>query len=311
LWRKLSLSVSLKTEMISGVIMTSVDPFRVVAYVTEHADLNNTSFERLTHVNYAFLCPNGNGTFQPLDDPARLEKFVDVAHRSGVRALISVGGWGWEAQFAKTAAQPAYRAIFIRDLLEIVRQYRLDGVDMDWEYPRPGSSSDDFLALMSELRRELPREKLLSAAVIAYGEVGAGVPSESFEVMDFVNLMAYDDFANPMSHSSLECARAALDYWLGRGLARQKAVLGVPFYSRPDGVPYARLVEADPLAAENDLSDYQGKTVNYNGIPTIQAKTRLALERGSGIMFWALEQDSSGGASLITAIERVVNAASL
>ena len=302
-------SNSLIKETIGGVHMPSSGPFRVVGYVTEHADLDKISFEKLTHANYAFLLPNEDGTFKDLDDPLRLEKFVRVAHQSGVRALVSVGGWGWEAQFARAAASQDYRVVFVRELLNLVRDFQLDGVDIDWEYPRAGVSSQDFLLLMRELRLALAPEKLLTAAVIAYGEVGVGVPVESFALMDFVNLMAYDDFANPTSHSSIECARAAFDYWLGRGLPARKAVLGVPFYSRPDGVPYARLVETNPSAAYADFCEYEGKKVNYNGIPTMESKTRLALERGSGIMFWALEQDTSDETSLLGTIEQVVKTA--
>jgi hypothetical protein len=44
--------------------------------------------------------------------------------------------------------------------------------------------------------------------------------------------------------------------------------------------------------------------VYYNGIPTIQAKTRLALERAGGVMVWELSQGAAGEASLLGAIYR-------
>jgi chitinase len=83
-------------------------------------------------------------------------------------------------------------------------------------------------------------------------------------------------------------------------------VLGVPFYARPNEMPYRKIVELDPGAAQTDFFDYYGTTINYNGIPTIQAKTRLAMERGSGIMFWTLEGDTTGDLSLLAAIHAVV-----
>ena len=84
-------------------------------------------------------------------------------------------------------------------------------------------------------------------------------------------------------------------------------MLGVPFYARPDGTPYYRIIQNDPAAANLDSFDFYGTRLNYNGIPTMQAKTALALERGSGIMIWTLEHDVAGELSLLAAIYRTVH----
>jgi GH18 family chitinase len=122
--------------------------------------------------------------------------------------------------------------------------------------------------------------------------------------MDFINIMAYD--GDGAQHSSMDYAQSALDYWLGRGLPPEKATLGVPFYARPTEIPYRRIAMDDPAAAQLDSTVYAGILINYNGIPTIQAKTRLAMQRASGIMFWTLEDDASGELSLLGAIHQVV-----
>jgi len=80
----------------------------------------------------------------------------------------------------------------------------------------------------------------------------------------------------------------------------------VPFYARPNDIPYRRIVQDAPAAAQVDFYDFDGVLVNYNGIPTIQTKTRLAMQCGSGIMFWTLEDDASGDLSLLNAIHAVV-----
>ncbi len=273
--------------------------FRIIGYATDAIVPAAIPYEQLTHINYAFLIPNRDGTFAPLNNPWKIEEIVRRAHEHGVQVLISVGGWGWDEQFETLAADPASRAVFVRDLVEIVARYDFDGADIDWEYPDPGPSSQNFLALMTELRAALPQDKLLTMAVVALGEHGAGIPTETFALTDFVNIMAYD---GGTPHSSYQYAVDSLDYWLGRGLPPEKAVLGVPFYARPNEAPYRRIVAADPAAAYLDEFDYYGTLINYNGIPTIQAKTRLAMERGSGIMIWALEHDASGELSLLNAI---------
>jgi hypothetical protein len=51
---------------------------------------------------------------------------------------------------------------------------------------------------------------------------------------------------------------------------------------------------------------YGGNEERYNGIPTIQKKTQLALQNASGIMFWALNHDAAGDLSLVNAIHQLV-----
>lgn len=277
-------------------------PFRIVGYTTEAVVVELIPFEKLTHVNYAFLIPRADGTFERLLNPWKLENLVNGAHAKGVKVLISVGGWGWDEQFETLASSPETRATFVRELVAVVEQYHLDGADIDWEFPDAGPSAQNFLALMSELRQALP-EKLLTAAVVALGENGEGIAGEAFELMDFTNIMAYD--GDGENHSSMEYTQQALDYWQGRGLPREKSVLGVPFYARPNGTPYSKIVTADPQAAYTDFYDYYGVMLNYNGIPTIQKKTELAKERASGVMIWTLEHDSHDASSLLEAIYQV------
>lgn len=279
--------------------------FRVIGYL---ADWNSPQaviqFDKLTHLNYAFLLPQPDGSLGEVQHPQRLSQLVQEAHASGVKVLIAVGGWGYDDAFEQLAADPQARQRFVANLAAYTAAYELDGVDIDWEYPDPGDSARNFLSLMQALRQALPAESLLTAAVVASGKLAEGIPAEVFPLVDWLNIMAYD--RNNQNHSPLDYAQEALDYWLQRGLPRQKAALGVPFYARPDGVPYRLLVAFDPSAASRDETTYQGRQVFYNGIPTLQAKARLALERAAGIMIWELSQDTSGENSLLAAIHQVV-----
>lgn len=278
--------------------------FRVVGYATSAVIVDAIQFDKLTHINYAFLIPNADGTFELLANAWKLEQIVSRAHEHGAKVLISVGGWGWDTEFEMLAASPETRATFVSELVQFVSEYNLDGADIGWEFPDPGQSAQNFIALMSELRAALP-DKLLTIAAVAYGETGGGIPDETFDLVDFVNIMAYD--GEGTNHSSMEYAQQALDYWLGRGLPQDKAVLGVPFYARPNGTPYYNIIRVDPQAANVDFFTYYGVELNYNGIPTIQAKTRLALERASGIMIWTIEHDVTNELSLLSAIDRAVH----
>lgn len=276
-------------------------PFIVLAYATEGIFADIIPYDKLTHINYAFLTPKADGTFNRIANGWKLKQIARTGHEHNVRVSISVGGWGWDAQFEELAANPESRSAFVKNLQAFVDEYQLDGVDVDWEYPDPGQSSQNFLALIKELRAAMP-DKLLTTAVVSYGDDnGLGVPSESFELFDFVNVMTYDG----PDHGTMEQFERGLSYWSGRGLPEEKIVMGVPFYGDPN-TPYFKIVQADPSAAQLDSFDYSGTILHYNGIPTIQAKTRIAMQKAGGIMFWALDHDAQGDLSLVNAIHQTV-----
>ena len=285
--------------------------FVVLAYATSGIVTQIIPYQRLTHITYAFLIPNHDGTFAPLNNGWKLKTIVSEAHAQGVKVLISVGGWGWDEQFETLAADPASRAVFVQGLTDLVAEYELDGVDLDWEYPDPGQSAQNFLALVKELRSALTpnsgsEKKLLTSAVVSYGDGhGLGIPPESFELLDMINVMSYDG----PDHSTMAQTEMALEYWLGRGVPPEKLILGIPFYAQPNGVSFAKLVKAEPQAANLNEFEYGGSTLHYNGIPSVQTKTRLALEKAGGVMFWALDHDSQGETSLLRAIDETLKEA--
>jgi chitinase len=277
------------------------EPFRIIGYITEGGVVELVPFDRLTHINFAFVIPNEDGSLKPVGNTFLLKKLVNAAHQRSVRVLPSVGGWGWDAQFEAMASAPETRKVFIDNIITFMNQCNLDGVDIDWEYPDAGQSAQNYAALMHELRAALPAGKLLTAAVPALGPNADNILQETFADVDFLNLMVYDG-DHGAGHSPYQYAVDSLAYWEKRGLPKEKTVLGVPFYSQPGFAAYKSLVKADPAAAQKDSTSYLGTTVYYNGIPTIIAKTRLAMEKASGIMFWTLESDTTGDTSLIKAI---------
>lgn len=277
--------------------------FRIIGYVTDwDVVVSQIQFDKLTHINYAFLIPNKDGAFADIANEWKLKEIVAQAHAHNVKVLISVGGWGWDDEFEALAADAQTRATFVSELNQFVLTYQLDGADIDWEYPGPEpGSAENFAALMQELEAVLkPQGKLLTAAVVAAGATGDGILPEALDVMDFVNVMAYD--GPGANHASMDYAEKALKYWSGRGLPPEKLVLGVPFYSRPNQVPYRKLVTSDGDAVNADELKYFGGVEYYNGQPTIRAKTELALDRASGIMIWALAHDTTDDTSLLNVI---------
>jgi GH18 family chitinase len=303
----LLLTLSACAEPSPPAVMPTMTPapsreFKIVGYFTGGDVVSQIQFDKVTHINYAFLIPRSDGTFESLANTWKLEDVVEQAHQHNVKVLISVGGWGYDAQFEAMAADTAARAAFVDGLTQFVAAYDLDGADIDWEYPDPGDSGRNFISLMRDLRSVLnPKGKLLTAAVVALGATGDGILPDTFEAVDFLNIMAYDGGAGPQ-HSPYQYAVDALAYWQARGVPVDKTVLGVPFYSRPGEIAYAKLVKDDPGAANSDTISYLGRTEYYNGLPTIQQKTELAMQAASGIMIWTLAHDTTDNTSLLNTI---------
>src|SRR3546814_9715534 len=102
--------------------------------------------------------------------------------------------------------------------------------------------------------------------------IGCGGSSKGFEVVYWVNIMAYDK-PGGTHHSSYEHAVECLDYWIRkRGLPKNKTVLGLPFYGKYPGTDYRQLVKMDPEAPEKD----QVNDILYNGPEKIRSEEQTS-----------------------------------
>ena len=292
--------------------------FKVIGYLQgRNIDTSKIQFEYLTHINYSFAIPaKDSGYLMPINNPERLQGLVKKAHSHNVEIFLSIGGWGIgdgggnDTRFHKLAESEPYRNNFVKSTMQMVRQYNLDGVDVDWEYPDSSHrSADDFILLMKELRDSLsPTGKKLTAAVVSYGRQGWGIKDEVFPLVDWLNLMSYDDDKRlTRPHAPYSLAVTTFDYWVTqRGLPKDKAVIGLPFYGKPSlsgkGSAY-RILIANGANPEQDKLD----SIHYNGIKTISQKASFARQQGSaGVMIWEISQDTIGKHSLLRAISKAL-----
>ena len=294
---------------------------RVVAYVPNWVDLKKLAdtidYPRLTHINIAFENPvNDSGD---LSFDSRNERLIAKAQTNKVKVLVSVGGGSASedkvllSRYADLLSE-GKRAAFVAKLAAYVSIHNFDGLDVDLEGP---SITQDYGAFIAELGPALRAKGKLLTAALSKGYGGDKVPDSVFESFDFVNVMAYDGTGPwqpkaPGQHSSIEFAKSNVTYWLGRGLPKAKAVLGVPFYGygfgdafRKRGYPYSEIVATYPGA---ESMDQVGSTIWYNGQPTIRAKTQYVFDqRLGGIMIWSLDCDVPGERSLLSVIADTLN----
>ncbi|MBB5868022.1 chitinase [Allocatelliglobosispora scoriae] len=310
-WAAAAVALATAATGIAAALVTSTpanavvlpNNFKSVGYMPSWAgSVNSIQYNKLTHINYAFALPNANGTLQAIENPSKLSSLVSLAHAGNVKVSIAIGGWndGNDSAFESLAGNATARTAFVNNVVNFVNQYNLDGVDIDWEYPDPGTSGNNYTALMSQLSTAMhSRGKILTAAVVSEGGTANGVQPAVFGYVDWLNIMAYDG-GSP--HANYNWSIASVNFWKGRGLPASKAVLGVPFYSRPGYYTYSQLVAMDPANANRDCTTAGGAQQCYNGIPTIKAKTAWALANAGGMMNWELSQDTTGSTSLVSAI---------
>ena len=197
---------------------TPKPPFRIVGYITDTGITPTTEqIAALTHINYAFALPGPEGSLKGVANDWKLKDIVARASASGVKTLISIGGWGTDAAFERMAENADYRARFVREARAFVDQYGLDGVDIDWEYPvadpSPNGSAANFSALMQALSDLLrPDGKLLTMAVVTGGRNAEGIKDDVLGRVDFANLMVYDGGPGE-GHAPYSLAESALAYW--------------------------------------------------------------------------------------------------
>jgi len=224
--------------------------------------LSKVSWNKYTHLTYSFAETTPDVRLLSLNgsNPELLPEFVSQAKAHGVKALVSVGGWTGSRWFSSNVASAENRTQFVKTLTNFARQYKLDGLDFDWEYPGrqgigcntiSGSDSANLLALLQELRKDPLGAKLtLSAAVSTVPFAGPdGNPmtdvSAFANVLDWIAIMNYDIWGpwsatvGPNAPLDDTCAApenqfgsavSAVKGWNDAGMPFDQIVLGVPAY---------------------------------------------------------------------------------
>jgi len=294
----------------------SKSDFKVVGYYYLRdimAKPNKIPFKlnRLTHVNLAFLNPDSLGHFT--EDFSFLKHFIKRAHQNNVKVLFSISG----NPYYRSLFQDDKRPILVQNFLSLVLKYNLDGIDVDLE----GSDIDNnYEAFVVELASALKlHQKLITTALQFDPSSIKRYTDKALAQYDLINIMSYDHNEHnsdkrPGPHSSYANSVADIDiYATGRKISKEKLTLGVPFYGYvygPDikglrpSMTYKDIVAGLSGAEFTDSLKNMpgGKSVFYNGIPTIKQKTTLAKEKASGIMIWQLGGDACGSKSLLNAI---------
>lgn len=240
--------------------------YHIVGYVAGWKELDPKKIpaEKLTHINYAFanvadgIVTNMEG--RAVRDSTNFQKLQELKKRNPIlKILVSIGGWTHSKGFSDAVLTEESRKKLTASGIDFLLQYKLDGLDFDWEYPalqgdnnvvRP-EDKDNFVAMLKSFREALDSVGSLNnthyLSTIASGGfrnyLEVNNLGEAQEYLDFINIMAYDFYtagdAITGHHANLfpngakgRSAQTTVEEHLEFGVPAEKLVLGVPFYGR-------------------------------------------------------------------------------
>ncbi len=244
--------------LLAGVSAAQAAPYRIVGYVVDGPQAPSISPGKLDVVNFAFAqVDEAHHVFLPgATAPDNLRALTALrARQPSLRIVLSIGGWG-AGHFSEAVADAQARKVFADSAIALLRQYDLDGLDIDWEYPTlpgPGISHApadrrNFTLLLESLRQQLDAEGAATARhylltiAAAEGEFAQGLELARIAgSLDWINLMTYDFYGSltPTTghHAGLaptagapagaRNAQAAVDEYLAAGVPADKIHLGV------------------------------------------------------------------------------------
>jgi chitinase len=196
-----------------------------------------------THVNYAFLGVNADGTLKILDswnevDLGGLQNVEALKSQNpDLKVLVSIGGWNaGNAILNGVAASSVLRASLIQSCIAFFNQWGYDGIDIDWEYP-VNSDKANFVKLLQEMRTAFDASGYLITVTTSSTPLSSyDVPAIS-DTVDLINLMTYDfhtagetvtGLNSPLYGSS--SINSSVVAWLDAGVDASKLTISVPFY---------------------------------------------------------------------------------
>ncbi|MCR4695067.1 MAG: hypothetical protein K5773_07075 [Pseudobutyrivibrio sp.] len=263
---------------------------------------NQIDYGKMTQVNLSFAT-YASGKLSPGFEDADLKNLVDKCHDNDCKAVIAIGGWGgFENDGIFTS--PEGREDFNNQVMDLVEEYNLDGVDIDIEL-EDADIWENFDAVISDLSERLhAQNKTLTMAVSPW--FTSLIKDSTYDYFDFIGLMTYDYHMDGTGDvAPMEQITDNVAFYESKGVSKDRMVIGVPFYGydTAGAKTYGEMVQKDKANADKDFAD----GVYYNGRETIKKKTQLAKDEYAGIMFWEAGQDSFDEYSLLTVIYDVMN----
>ncbi len=304
----------------------------IVAYITGgHPPILDA--DKFTHVNYAFGIITEDSLV--IRNPEELHALADLRDQYGFKLLVSLQQRPRGTFCARTKTAEGC-ALIAKQAKELLDTYDLDGIDVDWEYPgidittgkeNCDTCREDFIRMLTAIRKEIGADKLLTIACAATPDTWVGTDFvRAAEILDFINIMGYDYNWNKFGkahHSNLypatvgignnaQCGDMAVNLLTDLGIPVEKFTLGLPLYGyqKDHGAEgflrYGQITERiasgeytlcyDKAAKQSYVTKDGEMAVAFDDPQTIAWKAEYVKEKGlAGIMYWAYALDDDNG----------------
>ena len=161
----------------------------------------NIDIRFLDAIIYAFVEIDSSGNLV-VPAPSFLRSMVRLKEeKPELLVIAAIGGWAADG-FSDAALTPTSRYNFARNVQKLINDYKLDGIDLDWEYPGSSASGiksrpqdrENFTLLITALRDVLGPNTWISVA----GTGDSTYINNSVEIdkiaplITHFNLMSYD-----------------------------------------------------------------------------------------------------------------------
>src|SRR5678816_673222 len=93
-------------------------------------DPGKINFKLYTHLCHAFLTADENGNIRT-NSMVPSRQLTAQAHAADVKVILSLGGWGWDKQFAAIVTKREAEERFTKSVLEMIESFDYDGIDLD------------------------------------------------------------------------------------------------------------------------------------------------------------------------------------
>ena len=321
-------------SLIANYFVAKNKEFQVGMYLPSWRPYRPHPWQKMTHLYLCFGTIGFDGSVDTDMIRSTLLPAITDAHNHGVHVLLSIGGGDADVEvygFTEAKRNAATRRVLVENLVAVVKELNLCGIDVDyehWDYtmgPDNAVRAENLGHLIRELRAAMPDDLLLTAAISMFMLTNNFFPEEVHRHLDLVNLMIYDyrgpwrpHDVGPHSHweffvDFIAAARRA-------NIPDHKIIPGVPFYgvrffTGPGGMPraehitYGEIVRRFPGAEHvNELHIDGFGSIFYDGMPMIRKKSEFVVsEQLGGIMAWEITQDSdSPSTSLLRVIDDVI-----
>ena len=163
----------------------------------------------------------------------------------------------------------------------------LDGVDIDWEFPKGDQEHADLNSFLQRLSEKLHTTNRILTIALGYTR---SLSAEANACIDHVNLMSYQPW-NPQPYE-VWLEKAVTDF-LESGLPPEKLILGLPFFTKELGGK-RRAIQWTKLAGKGE-STIPESDHEFSPVGKAACDLRLDLMKKyklGGVMVWEFGQDS-------------------